>query len=102
MTAVGLLSYFSQSLTALIRSSFEYTDNLPTMNYVQDFVRTPVYGRAEILDACAGTTFEGYERTIDAHIKNIRKALGDDSDRPRFIATVRGVGYKLLETQDEA
>ncbi len=61
-----------------------------------------VYSRADILDACSGTTFEGYERTIDAHIKNIRRALGDDSERPRFIATVRGVGYKFLETPDEA
>ncbi|MEW6548309.1 MAG: response regulator transcription factor [Spirochaetota bacterium] len=61
-----------------------------------------VFSRLEILESCAGNAFEGYERTIDAHIKNIRKALGDDSDNPRFIATVRGVGYKFLEQQDEA
>jgi DNA-binding response OmpR family regulator len=61
-----------------------------------------VYDRLAIMEACAGGAFEGYERTVDAHVKNIRKALGDDSERPRFIATVRGVGYKFLEVPDEA
>ncbi|TXT45173.1 MAG: response regulator with CheY-like receiver domain and winged-helix DNA-binding domain [Spirochaetes bacterium] len=56
-----------------------------------------VYSRLEILEACSGTTFDGYERTIDAHIKNIRKNIGDDSEDPRFIGTVRGVGYRFLE-----
>jgi len=61
-----------------------------------------VFSRLEVLEAAAGTSFEGYERTIDAHIKNIRKALGDDSGEPRFIGTVRGVGYRFLEQGDEA
>lgn len=56
-----------------------------------------VWNRLELLRASSGTAFEGYERTIDAHIKNIRKALGDDSDSPRFIETVRGVGYRFME-----
>ncbi len=60
-----------------------------------------VFSRLELLEAAAGTSFEGYERTIDAHIKNIRKALGDDSGEPRFIGTVRGVGYRFLEQRDE-
>lgn len=59
-----------------------------------------VWSRLEILQASSGTAFEGYERTIDAHIKNIRKALGDDSDSPRFIETVRGAGYRFME-QDQ-
>jgi DNA-binding response OmpR family regulator len=61
-----------------------------------------VFSRLELLEACAGTTYDGYERTIDAHIKNIRKALGDDSDNPRFISTVRGAGYKFMEQPIEA
>ena len=56
-----------------------------------------VFPRAAILEAASGTDFEGYERTIDAHIKNIRKALGDDPEEPRFIGTVRGVGYRFIE-----
>jgi len=61
-----------------------------------------VFSRLEILEHCMGTSYDGYERTIDAHIKNIRKALGDDSESPRFISTVRGAGYKFLEQSGEA
>jgi DNA-binding response OmpR family regulator len=61
-----------------------------------------VFSRLEILEHCMGTSYDGYERTIDAHIKNIRKALGDDSENPRFISTVRGAGYKFLEQPGEA
>ena len=56
-----------------------------------------VFPRAAILEEASGSDFEGYERTIDAHIKNIRKALGDDPEEPRFIGTVRGVGYRFIE-----
>lgn len=74
------------------------------LDIVRLLMREPgrVFTRLEILEACAGSAFDGYERTIDAHIKNIRKALGDDSENPRFIATVRGAGYKFLEQADEA
>lgn len=61
-----------------------------------------VFSRLSILEAVSGTDFEGYERTIDAHVKNIRKALGDDGDDPKLIGTVRGVGYKFIEQDDEA
>lgn len=54
-----------------------------------------VWTRLEILEGTAGPAHEGYDRTIDAHIKNIRKALGDDSEKPRYIETVRGVGYRF-------
>jgi len=61
-----------------------------------------VWSRLEILGASSGTAFEGYERTIDAHVKNIRKAIGDDSDNPRYIETVRGIGYRFMEQNHEA
>ncbi len=60
-----------------------------------------VWSRLEILEASSGSAFEGYERTVDAHIKNIRKILSDDSEHPRFIETVRGVGYRFMEQVDE-
>jgi two-component system OmpR family response regulator len=56
-----------------------------------------VYSRIEILEGAAGIEYEGYERTLDVHIKNLRKALGDDTEMPKYIGTVRGVGYKLIE-----
>jgi len=61
-----------------------------------------VWTRLEILERAVGESYEGYERTIDAHIKNIRKAIGDDSDNPRYIGTMRGVGYRFIERADEA
>ncbi len=54
-----------------------------------------VYSRAELLEAVQGVAFEAYERTIDAHIKNLRKKLTVDEHTADLIATVRGVGYKL-------
>lgn len=57
-----------------------------------------VFTRLQLLDRMQGTAYEGYERTIDAHIKNLRKKLGDDPQEPRFIETVRGVGYRFSQT----
>jgi len=54
-----------------------------------------VYTRMQLMEAAQGDAFEGYERTIDAHVKNLRRKLGDDPRAPRHIQTVFGVGYKL-------
>jgi len=68
-------------------------------NILTFLLRQPgrVYSRIEILEGAAGIEYEGYERTLDVHIKNLRKALGDDTETPKYIGTVRGVGYKLIE-----
>lgn len=58
-----------------------------------------VFSRMQLLDATQGEAFEGYDRTVDAHIKNLRRALGDDPRDPRYIVTVRGVGYKFAEPE---
>jgi two-component system alkaline phosphatase synthesis response regulator PhoP len=58
-----------------------------------------VFSRMQLLDAVQGEAFEGYERTVDAHIKNLRRALGDDPRDSRYILTVRGVGYKFAEPE---
>ncbi|TLM98139.1 MAG: winged helix-turn-helix transcriptional regulator, partial [Actinobacteria bacterium] len=55
-----------------------------------------VYSRLQLLEAASGDAFEGYERTIDAHVKNIRRKLGEDSRQPRHLRTVFGVGYKVV------
>lgn len=54
-----------------------------------------VYSRLQLLEAATGDAFDGYERTIDAHIKNIRKKIGDDPRSPAYVRTVFGVGYKV-------
>lgn len=56
-----------------------------------------VYSRLQLLEAATGDAFDGYERTIDAHVKNIRRKLGEDPRSPRYVHTVFGVGYKVEE-----
>lgn len=54
-----------------------------------------VFTRRQLLEAVRGVSFESYERSIDAHIKNTRKKLEPDPRHPRYITTVHGVGYRF-------
>ncbi len=54
-----------------------------------------VYSRMELVEKVLGYDFEGYERAIDSHVKNLRAKLGDDPREPRFIHTVFGIGYRF-------
>ena len=54
-----------------------------------------VFSRLQLLESAQGTTFEGYERTIDAHIKNLRIKIEDDPHHPARIETVFGIGYRF-------
>lgn len=56
-----------------------------------------VYTRMELLDRVQGDAYEGYERTMDSHIKNLRKKIEPDAEHPCYIITVYGVGYKMEE-----
>lgn len=56
-----------------------------------------VYTRAQLLELTQGTTYEGYERTIDQHVKNLRQKIEPDPPQPRYLLTVRSVGYKFTE-----
>jgi DNA-binding response OmpR family regulator len=53
------------------------------------------FTRLQLLEASQGAAYEGYERTIDAHIKNLRSKLEPDPKHPRYIETVFGVGYRF-------
>ncbi len=53
--------------------------------------------RLQLLDQALGESFEGYERTVDAHIKNLRQKIERDPKNPRWILTVFGIGYKFAE-----
>ena len=54
-----------------------------------------VYNRMELVEKVLGYDFEGYERTIDSHVKNLRAKLGDDPKHPKWLFTVHGVGYRF-------
>ncbi len=56
-----------------------------------------VFSRAQIIDKALGHDFDGFDRTIDVHILKLRRKLEPDPRHPRYIKTVYGAGYKLLE-----
>jgi DNA-binding response OmpR family regulator len=60
-----------------------------------------VLTRLQLINMVQGYDFEGYDRTIDAHIKNLRHKIEDDKKNPEFIKTIYGVGYKFSGTPDE-
>jgi DNA-binding response OmpR family regulator len=55
-----------------------------------------VFTRRQLIERVWGWDFYGDERLVDVHIGNLRRAIGDSADEPRFIGTVRGVGYKCV------
>jgi len=59
-----------------------------------------VFTREELVEKALGYQFEGYERSIDAHIKNIRHKIEDDSKNPSLILTIYGVGYRFSGKRD--
>ena len=72
----------------LTRSEFELLATL---------MSTPgrVFSRLDLLDQVAGDAYEGYERTIDVHIRNLRAKIEPDSKHPQYIETVYGMGYRF-------
>ena len=54
-----------------------------------------VYNRMELVEKVLGYDFEGYERTIDSHVKNLRAKIGDNPRNPKWLHTVHGVGYRF-------
>lgn len=60
-----------------------------------------VFTRLQLVNVILGYDFEGYDRTIDAHIKNIRHKIEDNQRNPSYIKTVYGVGYRFIGKPDE-
>ena len=59
-----------------------------------------VYSRFELINRVRGYEFEGYERTVDSHVKNLRHKIEEDQRAPEIIQTVLGGGYRLGLTRD--
>jgi DNA-binding response OmpR family regulator len=60
-----------------------------------------VYSRYELINRVRGYEFEGYERTIDSHIKNLRRKIEEDPADPKIVQTVLGGGYRLGLSSDD-
>jgi two-component system alkaline phosphatase synthesis response regulator PhoP len=59
-----------------------------------------VFTRASLIEEALGYDFEGFDRTIDVHVLNLRRKLESDRGHPRYIKTVYGVGYKFTDTEE--
>ncbi len=59
-----------------------------------------VFTRLQLLEMVQGGAYEGYERNIDVHIKNLRRKIEPQPHEPRYILTVHGVGYRFAEEKD--
>jgi two-component system alkaline phosphatase synthesis response regulator PhoP len=55
------------------------------------------FTRAQLLDRLHGVAYEGYDRSIDAHVKNLRRKLEPDPAEPRYVLTVYGIGYQFAD-----
>ncbi len=87
----------------MVRAGEQFVDLTPSeFDLLATLMSSPgrAYSRMELLDRLQGTTYEGYERTIDVHIKNLRAKIEPDPRKPRYIQTVYGVGYRFA--RDEA
>ena len=69
---------------------------------IRQFSNTPnrVFSRSELINRVQGYDFEGYDRTIDSHIKNLRKKIAQKLPGQEIISTVYGIGYKFTATSD--
>jgi len=56
-----------------------------------------VFSRFELINRVQGHDYDGYERTIDAHVKNLRRKIEPEPGRPRYVLTVHGVGYRFAD-----
>jgi DNA-binding response OmpR family regulator len=54
------------------------------------------FSRLDLLENTTGDAYEGYERTIDVHIRNLRTKIEPDASNPRYIQTVYGMGYRFV------
>jgi two-component system alkaline phosphatase synthesis response regulator PhoP len=75
--------------------------NLTTVEFklLAALVKEPgrVFSRAQLIENALGHDFEGFDRTIDVHILNLRRKLEPDPGHPKYVKTVYGAGYKLVE-----
>ena len=59
------------------------------------------FSRLDLLEHTAGDAYEGYERTIDVHIRNLRTKIEPDPSTPRYIQTVYGMGYRFIRPKEQ-
>jgi DNA-binding response OmpR family regulator len=84
--------------TRTVRVAEQYVDLTPSeFDILTALMTAPgrVYSRLDLLDIIQGVRYEGYERTIDTHVKNLRGKIEADPRKPQYVETVYGVGYRF-------
>lgn len=86
----------------VVRAGEEIELTPTEFNLLSAMARQPgrVFSRLQLLEDAQGVAYEGYERTIDAHIKNLRAKLEKDPKNPQYIETVFGVGYRFARPHE--
>ena len=82
----------------MVKVGEEYVDLTPSeFDLLATLLSAPgrAFSRLDLLDRIQGIAYEGYERTVDVHIKNLRAKIESDPRSPRYIETVYGVGYRF-------
>lgn len=87
-----------------VKAKEQYVDLTPSeFDLLATLMSAPghAFTRLELLDRLQGTAFEGYERTIDVHVRNLRSKIEPDPRSPYYIETVYGVGYRFTVSAPE-
>ncbi|MDX1416844.1 MAG: response regulator transcription factor [Candidatus Promineifilaceae bacterium] len=82
----------------LVKVNDRYVDLTPSeFDLLATLMTSPgrAFSRLDLLDLLQGNAFEGYERTIDVHVRNLRAKIEPDSRNPHYVETVYGVGYRF-------
>jgi DNA-binding response OmpR family regulator len=90
-----LLIDYDKRIVKLKGEEVQLTPNEFDILYVLVENKGKVLSREQLIDKVFGDDFEGFDRTIDVHIKNIRKKIEEDTRNPKYIITVMKVGYKF-------
>jgi len=96
MLRAGDVELDTASLTVTVAE--EPVDLTPTeFQLLAALVRQPgrIFTREQLLEAVHGVAFDGYDRSVDSHVKNLRRKIEPDPRQPRYIQTVYGVGYRF-------
>jgi DNA-binding response OmpR family regulator len=97
LRASGLEIHLDQHRVLLDGNPLHLTPN--EFKLLAVFARHPgqILSREQLLDDLHGAASPGFDRSVDSHIKNLRRKLEGDPPRPQFIETVYGVGYRFIE-----
>jgi DNA-binding response OmpR family regulator len=95
---IGDVELDTEAMTATVAG--QPVDLTPTeFQLLATMARQPgrIFDREQLLEAVHGVAFDGYDRSVDSHVKNIRRKIEPDPRKPRYLQTVYGVGYRFTD-----